>query len=443
LYENEIEFKTSSTVSDKIFNTDTLSTKDLIKLNRRIKLSNRGSSNEWFISYGNLNNKFVLKHKDISVLKLNLNRSGTISACGALLNAEHMPVGTIKENVVDIDAIDNWWKGRSIPASRDGLRHLLDTLDIYSPHQLLDKSFGLSLSDQYWICPEKANINWTGINFFDNDFSEDIGDLLFEKLHRKNLNPNTLNLISPDNTTDGVLHKKWKIINNKRCLIKGGTGIDCQEVANEVLASSICKRLGIYYVNYKIIEFDDNKYSICEDFITRDTELVTAWHIKKTIKNDDSTSDFNSLITKAEDFGIKDVRRHFNMMLTLDFIIANTDRHYNNFGFIRDVNTLEWLSVAPIYDSGSSMWRGKPIIKATDIHIVSKPFINTHMNQIKLVNDFSWLNFDALGGIDKEYAQILSNVSLKGSISEERIKDLCSALIERIEMLKKIVAKKS
>lgn len=33
----------------------------------------------------------------------------------------------------------------------------------------------------------------------------------------------------------------------------------------------------------------------------------------------------------------------------------NEDRHLNNFGIIRDVNSLEWISVAPIYDNGESL----------------------------------------------------------------------------------------
>lgn len=43
-------------------------------------------------------------------------------------------------------------------------------------------------------------------------------------------------------------------------------------------------------------------------------------------------------------------------MILLDFIMANTDRHYNNFAFLRNSNTLEWIGLAPIYDTGTSMF---------------------------------------------------------------------------------------
>ena len=40
---------------------------------------------------------------------------------------------------------------------------------------------------------------------------------------------------------------------------------------------------------------------------------------------------------------------------SLDYLIMNEDRHLNNFGIIRDVNTLKWLDVAPIFDNGQSL----------------------------------------------------------------------------------------
>ena len=39
-------------------------------------------------------------------------------------------------------------------------------------------------------------------------------------------------------------------------------------------------------------------------------------------------------------------------MFLVDFIIANKDRHYRNFGFLRNSETLEWIGLAPVYDSG-------------------------------------------------------------------------------------------
>jgi len=395
---------------------------------------------DWPAQFGKAKNIFILKHKDIDVVEFDLDESGLISSFGTVFNELHLPVGTADVNGIDAAAMSDWWRRRSIPEDRDGLREFMESLGIVFPQELLKRSFGLSLSDQYWICPQGEDHSWAEIDFFHNTFSEDIGDLLFGKKDSRGVD--AIDLISPDNTSDGVLKKRWKIINGKRFLIKSGSRPFNQEVSNEVLASRICMRLGIPVVNYEITEMDGERYSVCEDFITGDTELVTARYVRAPKKKNNRVSDYESFIAKAEELGIPDVRRRTDMMLTLDFIIANTDRHYGNFGLIRNADTLKWLSVAPIFDSGTSMWC-KEMPGEIDIsNVESKPFRNRHEKQIKLIRDFSWLDLDLLDGIEKEYAEILSGSVADPSELAARNERLCSALRERIELLRTKVDQK-
>lgn len=43
----------------------------------------------------------------------------------------------------------------------------------------------------------------------------------------------------------------------------------------------------------------------------------------------------------------------------LDFITGNIDRHFNNFGVLRNSDTLEFIDVAPLFDTGSSLGSNK------------------------------------------------------------------------------------
>lgn len=43
-------------------------------------------------------------------------------------------------------------------------------------------------------------------------------------------------------------------------------------------------------------------------------------------------------------------------MIVCDFILANKDRHFDNFGAIRNIETLEFERVAPTFDNGCSLW---------------------------------------------------------------------------------------
>ena len=66
--------------------------------------------------------------------------------------------------------LSKWFQERGIPSWRDKLDLLLHRLNINAPFELLDKAFGLSLSDQYWLKPYDSDIKYDDINFFDNDF---------------------------------------------------------------------------------------------------------------------------------------------------------------------------------------------------------------------------------------------------------------------------------
>lgn len=96
--------------------------------------------------------------------------------------------------------------------------------------------------------------------------------------------------MSPDNTSDGWLKKKWAILDERRCLMKGGSGATQQEPYNEVLASSVMERLGIPHVTYTLTVQEDYPYSVCEDFITPETELIPAWYIMQTVKRPNHVS---------------------------------------------------------------------------------------------------------------------------------------------------------
>lgn len=375
--------------------------------------------------------QYVLMHKITAVMEIEIDESSAaILKTGQIFNPAHIPVGiSVSGGRPDRRSLNEWWTGRAIPASRSGIRDALEILNIPYTQMLLTKCYGLSLSDQYWINPADNPLEWERVNFFSNPFSEDVGNALFGKA----TDSEAISLISPDNTSDGWLRKKWKIIDGKRCLIKGGSDPAQQEPLNEALATAVMRRLGISHVPYSVIWDDGLPYSVCEDFITPQTELVSAWHITQTQKKDNRTSPYQHFMNCCRDLGIAGAADGIDRMLALDYIIVNEDRHFNNFGAVRNADTLEWIGLAPIFDCGTSMWYNKftNAIRAegkTD----SKPFRNSHDEQIKLVNDFSWLDLSALNGIADEFAVILSASPI---IDDQRRTALCRALEGRIAML--------
>ncbi len=203
---------------------------------------------------------------------------------------------------------------------------------------LLIRCFGLSLSDQYWMKPEKSGMTWEQINFFDHSFSDDIGDVLFGNTAKTD----AFDFFSPDNTSDGCLKKRWKIMHGRRCLIKGGSNPFHQQPFNEVIAAGIMQRLGIRHVSYRLLWSEGFPYSVCEDFITRDTELVSAWRVMQIQSKSNHISVWQHFVDCCQTAGI-DIVPDLDRMIVTDYIIANEDRHLNNFGLVRNARTLQWM----------------------------------------------------------------------------------------------------
>lgn len=295
----------------------------------------------------------------------------------------------------------------------------------------------MSLSDHYWVCPKDEDLSWDKINFFENDFSLDVGNALFGK--RNGIKK--ADLKSPDNTSDGWLKKKWIIQEGKRKLIKAGSPPYYQEPFNEALASALCKRLAIFHIDYDLILNDKEPLSMCDTFVNTNTELISAWCITQTETMKSNSSKYQHFNKCCQNLTINRMKEHIDKMIILDYIIANTDRHFNNFGAIRNVENLEWIEPAPIFDSGTSLWHNMDIdMIKPDYKIESKPFGNNHTKQIKLVNNFEWFDHNFLYALDEEYENILEK---NNHIKKERRDILCGALKTRVKKLHGIIVKQT
>ncbi len=336
--------------------------------------------------------------------------------------------------------LSEWFKGRGIPSWRDKLDLLLHRLNITAPYELLDKAFGLSLSDQYWLKPYDSNILYDDINFFDNDFD-------YAEFMEASLSTNSItitkeeSLKTPNNTTDGMLKKAWIIKNGTRYLLKSGYKNETLQPFNEVLASEICKRLGFNHVEYTIDTYKDIVVSKCPCFITKDTEFITCYQIRNDMKRHDNLEDYEEYIKKLEDNNIDDVREKVENMFILDYIIMNEDRHLNNFGIIRDVNTLKWLDVAPIFDNGQSL--NIEYYDEEEVHISGngrifyevKPFDEI----IKVVKDLNRIDISKLDGIVEWFDNLLHKYQNLTKMSDGRINRLCILLNRQINKLKELI----
>ena len=344
--------------------------------------------------------------------------------------------------------LNYWWHHRAIPASRAHVKRLLENLRLDSTLVLAERSFGLSLSDRYWLNDEDDPKTWDAVNFFDNDFTDDLGFLTLGQ-DSQGSSPDApdyarVSLSSPNSTLGGDLLKKWKIIDGQRVLLKSGIGFVNQEPYNEVIATELHRRLMEpgEFTPYWLFEDGRRVYSACGNLLGDDEELVAGWDVVRNVKQPNNLSDLQFYVRRCVDFGLDadQVMTQLAKMFACDFVLANRDRHYRNFGVIRNVETLEVTGLAPVFDTGSCLWSDAELLEVpADFLYLAKPFKRMGMkpaDQVALFDGyFGWFDAAALDGFPEAVAAILGK---NPNIPERRIGIIVDQVKRKIEVLDRI-----
>lgn len=344
---------------------------------------------------------------------------------------ERAPLGMMspRGKKASLSALTYWWRHRSIPISRAGMDAKLSELGISDPSRIPFDSLGLSLSDQYWIRPEGSAIHWEAINFFYNPFAE----------MRMNDWLDQVGLDSPDNTSEGQLSKRWIYREGSPVLLKGGTTRN-QEPYNEAVATRLHQRLlsPEDFTPYEIEHLPNGEAaSACTTFVTDEEEYIPAYYVMRTRPKEGRHSAYQHYLECCARLGVEDAELALAKMIVTDDILGNTDRHLRNFGLIRNVETMEYR-IAPLFDTGNSLLCDKPdaALRSGDLSFSTKPFSDDPNQQLRLVNDFSWLSLDALTG----FAQQAEEVLAQNPDLEERLPFIEQFIEERITRIRIIAS---
>lgn len=354
--------------------------------------------------------KFTLMHADCEVLRFSYDEpSSRITSVDEILDLDHAPLflwndRTARVRDYDMAArMNKWVDRRAIPLSRSNLKAALDGFGGEGPRSLAMASRLLSLSDQYWVRPAGSDATWEEVNFFDNAFSENVGNVLVGVP-----SPSSPRSPHPSFNTNGYLEKTWLIDpTGARALLKSGSGAMSQEPYNEVAATHLYSTLLApdEYVPYTLIKYNGRVFSSCPCMVDSATELVSATDIFLSDPMNNGSIDKAGYLRACERLGIANAGDSLNKTLALDFIIGNVDRHGGNFGAIRQSADLEFAGPAPIFDSGLSLLCNV-VDSPTDVSdLAANPFSNRLSTQLALVDDFDWFDpaplRDALGELEE------------------------------------------
>lgn len=302
----------------------------------------------------------------------------------------YLPVGISTK-----EQLQRWITNRCIPFTRQGLNRELVTI---TPFEYMLQNMGLSLTDHYWICNIENVCTWESINLYVNDFKA-----------RYSLNISDDINIVPSATLQGDLKKKWIIEQDgTRYLVKGNYNNTCRQSISEVLATEIHKRQNKFmYTPYKFVRIKNDGTEVigcaCPNFTNINTEFVPAIDIVRYLKVPNNMSLYEFYIEVCKRYDL-DLRSYLEYQIMTDFIITNTDRHLNNFGILRDSRTGKFLTYAPIFDSGNSLFYSGYIPvgkKLLDIDVTS--FTKKEVKLMSYVTNKDLVNISLLPSDDEVY----------------------------------------
>ncbi len=324
----------------------------------------------------NFDNLFYLMHKDDITAGLEIDEASghIIRVTYGQFDKTLLPPG----GQLSPEALKIWWRNRAVPVGQGSMRRVLAENHIASPQAWLVKNCGVSLTDHYWIKPVESDYTWERINLFTNSFRDDMAELeLMEAEDGERMPVETT--FYPGASAQGELQKKWVIIEGKRYLVKGNYEETCQQCLNELFATMVHERQKrVPYVVYNLCEIRTEKGRglgcICENFASEETEFIPAYDVVNSEKKRNDLSEYEHFIQICGKHGLDEdmVREFLEYQIMTDFLITNTDCHFNNFGVLRNSETLEYTGMAPVFDSGNSMfWNFRSVPDDDNIRDIS------------------------------------------------------------------------
>lgn len=101
-------------------------------------------------------------------------------------------------------------------------------------------------------------------------------------------------------------------------------------------------------MDYELHKFKGILCSSCELFTSMELSYVPMANVV-------TTGGFDAVAQRCQQMG-EDYVQGLSDMLAFDALICNTDRHYNNFGFLANSHTNELVSFVPLFDHGNSLF---------------------------------------------------------------------------------------
>lgn len=335
--------------------------------------------------------------------------------------------------VPDGEGLYRWLSSRLLPRDRRYAFELCASLGISTNdvQGICDVSAGLSLNDSYWVPKAEDPRPFANVNLFENGFSLLLADVAFTGAFP--MGPGRYSrCLTPELTTGGTLRKAWRVMSNgTRSLYKGASnGWYPGEPVSELVASVVAASCGLDAVAYDIDLWHGKLCSTCGCFCSPQVSYVPFFEAT-------GITDLAGTLAYASRLGQPSLDACCDMLI-LDCLIYNPDRHFNNFGLLRDSTDGGLLGFAPIFDNGRGLFPMTPNDTLGDFKrqaALMRPafggfFFDQLASRVMGERQLDWL--DKAAHLDLSYLK----ESLSGRLPKTEMEDVC----DRVDLLGKIIS---
>lgn len=298
-----------------------------------------------------MSNVYSLRLYDTELIRFSMEKQGLYG-----LVAEILYTSKEKAHLLPLDmelsgeGVIHWLEHRVISKNRAFVDEILKTLGLShnDTKGIIDVCKGLSLNDSYWVVPEGFEGKFDQYNLYENRFSEFLALVAYTGAGGSRQAFTT----SPELTTGGMLPKAWRYVDpDEIYLYKGGTtgaSNTGREPYCEYYASQIAETMHLNAVHYDLENWKGITASKCALFTNIDTAYIPIGRIVRSGGIAACLDYYDSLGSEFSE--------QIRSMLVFDALIYNEDRHFGNFGILRDNSSGKILAPAPIFDNGLSLF---------------------------------------------------------------------------------------
>lgn len=344
-----------------------------------------------------------------------------------VLDRERMPfslragikdnVCSLKEMLKNVQLLKTWFSRRVLSLSRTNAKQIYAMFqmqqldDVESRSEFCIRCLGVSIQDSYWIKQDDSDLRFEKVNIRHQHFKDIVDVALYGDSPTV-----TENGLCPDLTTHGVFRKAWVREEDGLYLLKSDLHENNINTRMEVLASKVlgCMDGEIEYVNYcgevQNTAVGNLYVDKCKNFVDDEYSFVEAWEVEEYCKwNGVDFKEYFVGFHGAASIGV------------IDYIIMNTDRHMQNYGFKMANDSGQIVGMAPLFDFNCALVADAFGKNAEDT--LSQMFndgstirqvAEQYRGHCKLHLDGD--KFDRLMENHKEYESILHNVKERCSI---------------------------